>query len=67
MLTLKTELTLPAVGMTGFETPLSEEEQAIQQSVHRFAKEVLRPLGRELDKRRRYGEPASPLPRRGRR
>ncbi|MDE2011803.1 MAG: acyl-CoA/acyl-ACP dehydrogenase [Alphaproteobacteria bacterium] len=50
MLKLKTELTLPSVGQTGFETPLSEEEQAIQQSVHRFAREVLRPLGRELDR-----------------
>jgi len=47
---LKKELGLPSVAMTGFETPLSEEEQAIQQSVHQFAKNVLRPLGRELDK-----------------
>ena len=46
---LKKELGLPAVSMTGFETPLSEEEQAIQHSVHQFAKDVLRPLGRELD------------------
>ena len=47
---LKTELTLPSVGLTGFETPLAEEEAAIQASVHRFAREVLRPLGAELDK-----------------
>ncbi|MFA7281991.1 MAG: acyl-CoA dehydrogenase [Sterolibacterium sp.] len=47
---LKKELGLPTVGMTGFEPPMSEEEQAIQQSVHQFAKNVLRPLGRELDK-----------------
>lgn len=47
---LKTQLTLPQVGLTGFETPLSEEETAIQASVHRFAREVLRPLGAELDK-----------------
>lgn len=46
---LKTELGLPAVSMTGFEPPMSEEEQAIQHSVHQFAKNVLRPLGRELD------------------
>lgn len=46
---LKKELGLPAVSMTGFETPLDEEEQAIQHSVHQFAKNVLRPLGRELD------------------
>lgn len=50
MLKLKAELSLPAVGITGFETPLGMEELAIQQSVHRFAKDVLRPLGRELDK-----------------
>jgi acyl-CoA dehydrogenase len=47
---LKTQLTLPSVGLTGFETPLAEEEAAIQASVHRFAREVLRPLGAELDK-----------------
>ncbi len=40
---------LPAISRSGFETPLSEEEAAIQESVHRFAKDVLRPLGRELD------------------
>lgn len=50
MITLKPTLTLPAVGLSGFETPLSEEEAAIQASVHRFAKDVLRPLGRELDR-----------------
>jgi alkylation response protein AidB-like acyl-CoA dehydrogenase len=50
MLTLKSELTLPAVGLTGFEVPLSEEEQAIQGAVHQFAKNVLRPIGIELDK-----------------
>ena len=47
---LHTEVTLPSVGLTGFETPLTEEERAIQASVHRFAKDVLRPLGRQLDK-----------------
>lgn len=47
---LKKELSLPSISMTGFETPLSEEERAIQDSVHGFAKDVLRPLGRELDK-----------------
>ncbi|HBO3911633.1 acyl-CoA dehydrogenase family protein [Pseudomonas aeruginosa] len=50
MITLKPTLTLPAAGLSGFETPLTEEEAAIQASVHRFAKEVLRPLGRELDR-----------------
>jgi acyl-CoA dehydrogenase len=47
---IKSTLTLPAVGLSGFETPLSEEEAAVQASVHRFAKEVLRPLGARLDK-----------------
>lgn len=47
---LSSELKLPSVSPTGFETPLNEEEQAIQHSVHQFAKNVLRPLGAELDK-----------------
>ncbi|SDU09440.1 Acyl-CoA dehydrogenase [Pseudomonas pohangensis] len=47
---LSQELKLPEVGLTGFETPLNADEQAIQASAHRFAREVLRPLGRELDK-----------------
>ena len=46
---LSKSLNLPSVSMTGFETPLSAEEQAIQQSVHAFAKNILRPIGRELD------------------
>ncbi|NJD32406.1 MAG: acyl-CoA dehydrogenase [Gammaproteobacteria bacterium] len=50
MLKLKTQLTLPAVGLSGFETPLSEEEAAVQAGMHRFAKEVMRPLGAELDR-----------------
>lgn len=50
MLPLKPALTLPSAGLSGFEPPLSEEEAAIQGAVHRFAREVLRPLGMELDK-----------------
>ena len=50
MLKLKTELTLPTVGLTGFETPLTEEEAAIQGVVHQFAKNILRPIGQELDR-----------------
>lgn len=46
---LHNELSLPTMSMTGFETPMSEEETAIQQSVHTFARDVMRPLGRELD------------------
>ncbi|MCY1489392.1 Acyl-CoA dehydrogenase [compost metagenome] len=50
MITLHDTLQLPAVGLTGFETPLTEEERAIQQTVHQFARNVLRPIGQELDK-----------------
>jgi len=50
MMKLKSKLTLPAVGLSGFETPLSEEESAVQSGLHRFARDVLRPLGAELDK-----------------
>jgi acyl-CoA dehydrogenase len=46
---LQRDVALPAVGLTGFEPPLAEEERAMQDGVHRFAKNVLRPLGRELD------------------
>ena len=47
---LSRTLNLPTVSLTGFETPLAEDELAIQASAHRFAKEVLRPVGQELDK-----------------
>lgn len=50
MMKLQTEVTLPAAGLSGFESPLSEEESAIQATVHRFAREVMRPLGRQLDR-----------------
>lgn len=33
-----------------WETPLSEEEIEIRDAVHRFAEEVMRPVGRRLDK-----------------
>lgn len=50
MLKLKTEVTLPDVTMSGFESPLSPEEAAIQDAVHRFARDVMRPTGAKLDK-----------------
>lgn len=50
MIRLQKTPVLPAVGMSGFETPLGQEEQMIQQTVHQFAKKVLRPVGRELDR-----------------
>jgi acyl-CoA dehydrogenase len=50
MLTLKKHVTLPAAGLSGFETPLADEEAAIQAVMHRFARDVMRPLGVELDR-----------------
>lgn len=50
MIHLYKSTTLPLAGMTGFETPLSEEESAIQNTVHRFARDVMRPISRELDR-----------------
>jgi alkylation response protein AidB-like acyl-CoA dehydrogenase len=50
MMTLKTRLGMPAAGLSGFEPPLSDEESAVQAGVHRFARDVMRPLGAELDK-----------------
>ncbi len=39
----------PILGLAGLDSDLSEEELAIQQACHRFAEEVLRPIGAELD------------------
>jgi acyl-CoA dehydrogenase len=46
----RTEVLLPTVGLTGFDASLTEEEQGVQHAVHRFARDVMRPLGREIDK-----------------
>ena len=40
----------PHVEISGFDAGLTEEQQSIQQTVHRFAAKVMRPLGRELDR-----------------
>ncbi|WP_206441651.1 acyl-CoA dehydrogenase family protein [Amphritea opalescens] len=40
----------PQLSPTGLESGLTEEELAVQEGVRRFAKEVLRPIGMELDK-----------------
>ena len=42
---LASNITFPAVGLTGFETPLDEEERVIQHSVHRFAQRRAAPAG----------------------
>ena len=49
MFTFET-LEIPKLGIRGLEADLTEEEQAIQQVAHRFAAEVMRPLGEKLDK-----------------
>lgn len=41
---------LPKLGIRGLEAGLTEEEQAIQDVAHRFAAEVMRPIGEKLDK-----------------
>ncbi len=43
------EIPLPTLGMTGLEAQLTEEEQAIQDVAHRFARDVMRPIGEQLD------------------
>ena len=40
---------LPALERTGFDSDLSEEEQAVADTVHKFARDVVRPLGLKLD------------------
>jgi acyl-CoA dehydrogenase len=44
------KLQIPTLGIRGLEANLSEEEQAIQEVAHRFAEEVMRPVGEKLDK-----------------
>lgn len=43
------EIGLPNLGYSGIEGDLSEEERAIQDAAHRFAEEVMRPIGKQLD------------------
>lgn len=38
------------LGLSGLEANLSEEQRFIQDSAHRFAKEVMRPIAKKLDK-----------------
>ncbi len=63
MLTLRHATNLPSVGLSGFELPLSEEESAIQSTVHRFSKDVLRPVGIILDRMsaEQVASPGSPF------
>jgi acyl-CoA dehydrogenase len=47
---IRHEVPMPMVGLAGFDVGLSEEEQAVQQGMHRFARDVMRPLGRQIDR-----------------
>ncbi|WP_373080720.1 acyl-CoA dehydrogenase family protein [Zhongshania sp.] len=49
MIHLTDTLSLPSVSLSGFDSPLTEDEVALQSMVHRFARDVMRPIGRELD------------------
>lgn len=49
-MTQRQDVPLPVVELSGFDVGFSEDELNIQQMVHRFAKECLRPIGQELDK-----------------
>jgi len=40
----------PTLGISGLEGTLDEQEHLIQQMAHRFATEVMRPIGEQLDK-----------------
>lgn len=44
------DVPLPKLGLTGLEGMMSEEELAIQEVAHRFAEEVMRPIGEKMDK-----------------
>ncbi|MGE3773164.1 MAG: acyl-CoA dehydrogenase family protein [Gammaproteobacteria bacterium] len=41
---------LPQVERSGFDADLSAEERAMVETVHRYARDVLRPMGRALDR-----------------
>ena len=44
------EMPLPTLGLSGLDGNMSEEEKAIQENVHRFAADVMRPIAERLDK-----------------
>jgi acyl-CoA dehydrogenase len=46
----RAEIPLPAVGLSGFDAALTQEEQALQEGMHRFARDLMRPIGREIDR-----------------
>lgn len=44
------DVPLPAMGVAGFDCELGPEETGLQDAFHRFARDVARPLGREIDR-----------------
>lgn len=44
------KMPLPTLGLSGLDGNMSEEEKAIQENAHRFARDVMRPLAERLDK-----------------
>jgi alkylation response protein AidB-like acyl-CoA dehydrogenase len=40
----------PRLGLAGLEPALSDEEHAVQDAAHQFAEQVMRPIGRRLDR-----------------
>ena len=44
------EMPIPTLGFSGLDGAMSEEEKAIQESAHRFAADVMRPLAEKIDK-----------------
>ncbi|MFK4751502.1 acyl-CoA dehydrogenase family protein [Oceanobacter antarcticus] len=48
-MSIHVQVPLPVVGLSGFDINLTEEEKGIQEVLHRFARDVMRPLGREID------------------
>ncbi|NIB41667.1 acyl-CoA dehydrogenase [Pseudomaricurvus alkylphenolicus] len=57
------QIPMPNLGLTGLAVNLSEEELAIQDVAHRFARDVMRPIGEQLDKMtpEQVAAPESPL------
>jgi acyl-CoA dehydrogenase len=48
-LTSTPQVPLPTFGLSGFDASLDEGEKGIQSILHWFAKDVMRPLGREIE------------------
>ncbi len=44
------QIGVPRLGLTGLEADLSDQEKFLQDNAHRFANEVMRPIGVQLDK-----------------